>query len=228
MSNTLKRFYDESYPERELQRSFKSDIILRRRAEYTSYILQKLQPRKTLDIGGSDGKVAGFIERISGLEIIVSDISKPLLIKCKNGNKVVAVAQNLPFKSGSFDAVYSLQVLEHIINYDKALDEITRVSKSVVIISTDVCISETQHFSPQFNSDGHCHVFGFEELKKLLQNKNLEISNICFPGISRRLWGLISDRRAINWLESMNLAQVLIKFRFKHGELGALFICKKK
>lgn len=225
----LKSFYNEEYPEREFRRSFDSDITLRRRAEYTSYVLGKLHKEQVLDVGGSDGKVAEFIESRAGCKICISDISKTLLIRQKIGGKVIADAQILPFKSNSFDAVYSLQVLEHIPEYEKALDEIIRVSKSMIIISTDICTRETYHFQPELQADGHCHVFGFIELKKLLMKKNLKISNICFPAISRRLWEILHNEKMANWIESMKIAQMLINIPpgFRKGGLEALFVCEK-
>jgi ubiquinone/menaquinone biosynthesis C-methylase UbiE len=227
-SERLTRFYNEEYPEIEFKRSFE-DILLRR-AEYTSDIIGKLHDGTILDVGGSDGKVAEFIESRTGLKIVISDISKTLLARPKIGYKVIADAQILPFKSNSFDAVYSLQVLEHIPEYDAALDEIIRVSKSLVILSTDVCTTKTSQFQPELNADGHCQVFGFAELKKLLMEKNLTILNICFPAISKKIWKLMRDEKVINWVESMKIAQWLIYLvpRFRKDGLEALFVCEKR
>ncbi len=227
---TLKNFYNDKYPEREFARSFETDITLRRRAQYTSFILGKVNNGRILDVGGSNGKVAEFIESRTGSKVVVSDISKTLLSSQKMETKVVADAQNLPFKSNSFDAIYSLQVLEHIPEYDKVLDEVIRVSKSLVVISTDVCTSNTFKFKPELDADGHCQVFGITELKKLLETKNLKILNICLPAVSRRIWGLLDNERAINWIESSRAVQMLINMvpRFRKGGLEALFVCEKK
>jgi len=234
MSEGLRDFYDQKYSQRELERSFESDVSLRRRTEYAAYMLKKLKSiyhiNTILDVGSADGKVAEFIKSQTGLKIILSDISETLLAESKTGDKVTADAQNLPFNSNSFDAVYSLQVLEHMLKWEKALDEIIRVSKSFVILSTDVCTSRTYHFKPEFNADGHCHVFGLRELRGLLERKNLKILNICFPVTSKRLWKITNNQKVINWIESGKIMQLLIKIRprFRRVGLEALYVCKKQ
>lgn len=136
MNRRLKDFYDREYPQREVKRTFELDLILRRRAEYTSYILKRLKAthciNSVLDVGAADGKVAKFIKSQTGLEITLLDISKTLLARSGSFKyKIIGDAQNLPFKSNSFDVVYSLQVLEHIPKWERALDEIIRVSKKI-------------------------------------------------------------------------------------------------
>ena len=231
MTDEIREFYDKVYAQKYLTKSFESDVMLCRRAQYTAYTIEMLKKdvpiSRILDVGGADCKVAEYIKHRTGSEIVVLDISKTLLAKCKSQMNVLAYAQNMPFKSGSFDLVYSLQVLEHIPDWEKALEEIIRVSNSFIILSTDVCTSKTYHF--EFDSVGHCHIFGLNELICVLYEKNLKILNICFPAISRKLWRLTQNEKLINWIESSKLSRILVNLypRFKKGNLEALFVCKK-
>lgn len=51
---------------------------------------------------------------------------------------IVADAQFLPFKSRSFDMVFSLSVLEHISSWSQALQEMLRVSSEELLLEVPV------------------------------------------------------------------------------------------
>ena len=65
----------------------------------------------------------------------VYDISKELLMVSKNflKNNVAlfqAEAENIPFRSNTFDLIYSVRVFQYITNIEKAIKEINRILKS--------------------------------------------------------------------------------------------------
>jgi ubiquinone/menaquinone biosynthesis C-methylase UbiE len=47
---------------------------------------------------------------------------------------IIAVAENLPFKDNSVDAIYTRHTLEHVSDFEKAIKEIWRVSKPGAVI----------------------------------------------------------------------------------------------
>lgn len=219
-------FYNNKYPEREYNRSF-DDSTLKRRTEIVLSILKSSKSKLILDVGGSNGKIADYLNSFLNKRIIITDISKTML----NGQKnecIIADSQNLPFKSKSFGFIYSLQVLEHVPNNNKMLQELSRIAQDELILSTDVCTTESFDFAPQLNNDGHIHMFGINELKDSLKNNGLEIKKVYYPATSKKLWGLINNQIVINWIESSKLLEYILYLipKFNKGNLEGLFYCQ--
>jgi ubiquinone/menaquinone biosynthesis C-methylase UbiE len=59
-----------------------------------------------------------------------SDIQRP---KTKVPNFILSDIGNLPFKDKAFQKVYAYNVLEHVMDHNKALRELNRISNEVVI-----------------------------------------------------------------------------------------------
>ncbi len=78
-----------------------------------------------LDIGAGTGAATSLFE--DQAECITLDPSKEMVSQF-NGLKVVARAEQLPFKNACFDSVISLTALHHA-DLEKAMAEIERVSK---------------------------------------------------------------------------------------------------
>lgn len=219
-------FYNNKYPEREYNRTF-NDPTIKRRAEIVLSILKNSNSKLILDVGGSNGKIADYLNSFLNKRIIIIDISKTML----NGQKnecIIADSQNLPFKSKSFEFVYSLQVLEHVPNPDKMLQEISRIAQDELILSSDVCTSKSYTFAPQLNNDGHIYMFGIKDLKESLKNNGLKIKSVYYPATSKKLWGLINNQIVINWIESSKLLEYILYLipKFNKGNLEGLFYCQ--
>lgn len=97
-----------------------------------------------LDIGCSDGTTTYNISLASPkLKVTGVDLYKETIEFAKKKysdiNFVFADAQKLPFKSGSFNYVTAIEILEHIEDPDEALTEIKRVlkPKGTLIIGQD-------------------------------------------------------------------------------------------
>jgi ubiquinone/menaquinone biosynthesis C-methylase UbiE len=81
-----------------------------------------------LDVGCGTG-----ISKILG-NVIGIDPSRNLIAQATFPT-AEGVAENLPFKDSSFDAVVSVTALHHCTNIAKAIAEIRRVAKGTVILS---------------------------------------------------------------------------------------------
>jgi ubiquinone/menaquinone biosynthesis C-methylase UbiE len=79
-----------------------------------------------LDIGAGTGCATRLFEN-KGTTIVALDPSKEMLCNYA-GLKVVARAEQLPFKAGCFDSVISITALHHA-DLEKAVPEIFRVSR---------------------------------------------------------------------------------------------------
>jgi SAM-dependent methyltransferase len=83
----------------------------------------ELEDKRVLEVGSGRGYLQDLVEDYTGLDLspsVASKYHKPF---------VVASATNMPFPDNSFDAAWSVWVLEHISQPEKALSEIRRVLK---------------------------------------------------------------------------------------------------
>jgi SAM-dependent methyltransferase len=123
------RFYDQTYAESD--RDLKYVETARRSAEeahvkeHIADFVQTyhLQKARVLDVGAGSGLLQDEVSDYTGLDISATArryFHKPF---------VEADARAIPFPDGSFGAVWSVWVLEHIPNPEMALTEMRRVLK---------------------------------------------------------------------------------------------------
>ena len=117
----------------------------RERAYYRLFsadgVLARLLPLggRVLDVGCSDGRGSVALSRSFGC-----DIYRPALAEAERTGRrrpvVQADIRYLPYRSGAFDAVVALDVIEHFEKPDalRVLDEMERVSRSLVVVMTPV------------------------------------------------------------------------------------------
>jgi ubiquinone/menaquinone biosynthesis C-methylase UbiE len=86
--------------------------------------------KKTLEIGCGTGLILERVNEIADVAYGV-DISGGMLDICRGKGLDVFEGSvvDLPFKSNSFDVVYSFKVLPHVQDIQKAMSEILRVAK---------------------------------------------------------------------------------------------------
>lgn len=93
-----------------------------------------------LDVGcGSHGQIADIVGRFNSVGV---DIFRPNVETSKSiyDHGVVADARHLPFANSTFNFVTSIEMLEHLSKQDgdKALSELERVAKFLVVITTPI------------------------------------------------------------------------------------------
>lgn len=113
---------------------------------------------KILDIGSADGTFSKVIldkskaNRLIGIDVIKGFIDWANRHWGKGGKMRFELgdAENLKFKSGSFDAVVCLEVLEHVVNPVKVLKQIKRVLKkggyAVLLVPAESVLFKTVWF----------------------------------------------------------------------------------
>jgi len=108
-----------------------------------SRIIASLVPEnvgKVLDIGGGDGsRYKGLFKTHQYISVDIDQDSKPT---------IVASADNLPFESESVDTILSSQMLEHVVNPQRCLDEMYRVLKVGGVCIITVPFFNEEHSEP--------------------------------------------------------------------------------
>lgn len=145
---------------------------------------------RVLDLGCSFGEQAMMIARL-GYKVVGVDLSKKRIgflnrlskkekLDC---NGIAGDIKKLPFKKNFFDCVVATEVLEHIPDPQKAIDEAFRVLKpgGKACVSVPTGISETvfRKMHPDWEKNsGHINVFGKKDISEMLENAGFKILRI--------------------------------------------------
>ena len=179
--------------------------------------IKKKKDAVILDCGCGFGS---FYNLTENLNTIYLDFSFNLLKKFENTHnlktsKICGDVLNLPFRDNSFDLILCINVLEHIKDYKKALNEIKRVLKDngtviIVVVNSESFINEeifndfTIYHKPlclkDFNTEGfylkdYKTFYFIPPILKVFPTVILEkISNVFYNGLDSKL-GRIFKRK---------------------------------
>ena len=88
---------------------------------------------KIIDIGGGEGRLSRYLIDQNGSEVVCTDFSLFQLRASEehdpNPDLVQAEIARLPFGEGEFDAAVACLVLEHVLEFIEAIEEISRVMR---------------------------------------------------------------------------------------------------
>lgn len=126
MIKGIKSFYDREYIQGRYARSYKSVPTDHPQLYFVERFVTKydLKDKCCLEIGAGAGAFQDMVPNYVGVDIseeVRRFFHKPF---------VVASANELPFADNSFDAVWSIETLEHIPNPERALTEMRRVLRN--------------------------------------------------------------------------------------------------
>jgi len=148
--------YQRSYEEiQENESAFSTDTMWGERVKDSINKYSQHINGKVLDIGCNDG-FAMTVMRDLGHEVTGIDISPTKVERAKNKglNVTQGRAEHLSFKDKEFDTVFCSHTLEHVEDLSKAVSEIKRVSKRVVIIiPLEEDTNNPAHMSPFKSGD---------------------------------------------------------------------------
>lgn len=145
-------------------------------------ILVRLDLRKVLDAGCGEGEITSFIkktfkdiEHIEGFDIgnEVIDVAKK---QFQNLDFSVRSIYNTTYHTNAFDLVICLEVLEHLTNPRKALEELTRISSKHILISVPnepiwriSNIIRGKYLKDLGNTPGHINHFSKADIIKMVK-----------------------------------------------------------
>lgn len=122
------------------------------RAKLDKFLSEHASEKKTLDIGRGNSPYARYFPNSIGMDVV----------RCKD-IEVMADAHVLPFKDESFEVILATEVLEHLKEPQKAIDEMRRVlkpgGKSVLSTRFIFPLHETPHDYYRFTKYGLEYLF---------------------------------------------------------------------
>ncbi|GIU69565.1 MAG: hypothetical protein KatS3mg002_0801 [Candidatus Woesearchaeota archaeon] len=122
------------------EKSFWNEEGQKQLLEVTLYLISKIKDAKTiLDVGCGPGLYCEILKQ-KGYEVTGVDYSKNIIEYARKNYPhlkfIVADGYNLPFKDKQFDIVISIGALQCLVEHEKFIKELIRVSSKAVIIST--------------------------------------------------------------------------------------------
>ena len=104
-----------------------------------------LPPGRVLDLGSGTGAA---LPVLAGRLVVGLDPVAPMLYLSPIRSRVVAIGEQLPFKDGSFDGVFSAYVLRNLSSVDRTLAEIHRVLRPGGVAAI-IDLARPQRFWPR-------------------------------------------------------------------------------
>jgi len=157
---------------------------------------------KVLDLASGEGAVSEYLKNL-GCDVTAFDISKEALRKAeKRGIKTVQgnVEETLPFKNGSFDAIFWGDNVEHLFLPAKTLKEIYRILRTngrIIISCPNMgywryrlyylykgMIPQTEWYNADSWEWEHIRFFNMQIMNEFLKSHNFRMKN--FFGVSSR------------------------------------------
>ena len=144
---------------------FVEEHIVRRLDDSTAALIARhaRDGARILDIGVGPGRV---LERFSGLRRHGVDLSLDYLeLAAKKGIDVCcANAEELPYRDGLFDVVVSTDVLEHVLDLNRAVAEIDRVlrPRGIAIVRVPYRENLAPYLAPEYPFR-YAHLRSFDE-----------------------------------------------------------------
>lgn len=100
--------------------------------------LNKYEFMTFVDIGGAEGYTANLVRKIFNAKVTLTDLSENA---CKMAEAIFEIEaipadiHDLPFQDKEFDMVLCSETIEHVTDYKKAIEELLRITKHVLVIT---------------------------------------------------------------------------------------------
>jgi 2-polyprenyl-3-methyl-5-hydroxy-6-metoxy-1,4-benzoquinol methylase len=168
-----------------------------RRYDQISSVVQQLGPRKILDIGCGDGRLARAI-RANCPDVVIHgcDLSTVALARSEGLDRQYSIDLNcevLPEPDECFDLVIASEVIEHLIQPDRVLVGLTRVLRQgghVLLTVPNVAFWKFRvqalrgHVPSVTADDRHLHSFNASLLEQLVGKAGLQV--VWLTGLRQR------------------------------------------
>jgi len=184
----------EKYYERE-HMIYPLSLTMNRREESLWKFVRELTPSGTitsmLDVGCGAGHITNKfaehgIAHVTGIDISPHRVKFAQKAYPQHTYRVGSVL-DLPFTDKNFDLVAAIEVLEHMDDLHKSIEELKRVSKRWILLTVpfeqDIPVVLCPHCLHQFNYDGHLQSFTQSGFVTLITGHGLRVQKVeCFSG----------------------------------------------
>ncbi|MBM3281769.1 MAG: class I SAM-dependent methyltransferase [Candidatus Diapherotrites archaeon] len=176
---------------------------------------------KILDVGGSAGTLhEDLLARHSPPKIISLDIE---LIHVRT-NQVIGDGQQMPFRDNSFDGILAGEVIEHVPQPERFIQECARVlqKNGVLALSTPNKKSWLNRLTHSYEMPLHLSLFDIPSLKNLLERNGFLVERVeLFPFTEES-----SDGARNKWFFPIRkIIHQLVPFSLKED---MVFVARKK
>ncbi len=130
-----------------------------------------IDARTALDVGSGAGHVARRL-RAAGLDVVTSDPSPGMRAD------VLGPAEHLPFADSCFDAVVTRIAAHHFADVRRAVAELARVARQLVIVEDTLFTSEAVEEAERLRDPSHVRSYSESEWRGLLEAAGLEIEEV--------------------------------------------------
>lgn len=210
------RYWQKKTKARDINHPVVSFFVKQRMKFISQYVsLNKLD--SILDVGSGRGHIAKHLSK--NINIVATDFSDTQLESNPIRHKISCIAEKLPFKDQSFSLVNEWELLHHIPNPKKSVEEMARIAKEYLIL-----------FEPNRQNPGQ-FLFSIskkEERNVLQHHKKMMfhlVKDIDFNIIDCKTVGCVFPNRMPEFL--LPLAKK-IPFEFPIIGLSNIIICKRK
>jgi ubiquinone/menaquinone biosynthesis C-methylase UbiE len=148
-------------------------------------LVHRLLPRDVgpavLDVGCGDGALSRDLAAATGARVTALDLSLRRVLRAAGGAVRFAAGSSyeLPFRDAAFSVVVCTDLLEHLDDPQRAMNELVRVSSRWVLISVPWKIQIEKTLCPHCGKDyflyGHQHSFGTEGIERLAHAAGAEV-----------------------------------------------------
>jgi ubiquinone/menaquinone biosynthesis C-methylase UbiE len=155
---------------------------------------------RVLDLGCGAGDLAADLAH-AGAQVTAADVAQAALDRASRRHpelelRLVGIDEPLPFDDGSFDAVWSSEVIEHVADTARWLSEVRRVlaPRGRVLLTTPnhgrlrLLTGGIERYSEPLGD--HLHLYSARSLRRLLQEFDfgeVEVRAVAGPPLARRL-----------------------------------------
>jgi len=179
-----KKFWEQPKKRREPTHPVIQEFAVRK-TDYIKKVIRNNQNydiKSILDVGAGSGFFSYYFEK--EFDTTALDFSQSMLEINPCQKKILGDAENLPFKDNSFDIVFCSNLLHHLENPQKAVNEMKRVSKKYIVLSEPNRNNLLMLLFGLLKKEERALLrFSIKHLNQLIQNSNLQIIDSSSQGI---------------------------------------------
>jgi SAM-dependent methyltransferase len=142
-----------------------------REGEDLDLIVEWAEGKNALDVATGGGHVARRL-REAGFDVTTLDPAPGM------GATVVAPAEDIPFADSSFDVVACRVAAHHFEDVTKAVGEMARVSRSLVLMADNLFLGETVEEAEKLRDPTHVRCYSEDEWRELFAGAGLTVEDL--------------------------------------------------